>query len=115
MRVLPNGKLETSVVMQGMSLGEEITATWTSEIEQRPDGTGTDEALGFFTAKDGTMGRYRILGNHITKPDGSMVSRGAVCFVCPPGKFAYLNGIAVAYEVESDKDGNVQNKGWEWK
>jgi hypothetical protein len=115
MRVLPNGKIEQTVVMQGMFLGEESSATWTSENDTRPDGTMYVEAHGFFTTKDGTFGRYNVIGNGVMKPDGSGIARGVVCYLCPPGKYAYLNGIAVVWENEFDKEGNIQNKGWEWK
>jgi len=115
MRVLPNGKLEQTQVMQGMFLGEEISATWTVEGEFRPDGTGHNEFRGFYTSKSGAMGQYVGMGNGITKPDGSMIYRGVVCYSNPPGKFAKLNGIAVIWEVEMDKEGNFHNKGWEWK
>ena len=115
MRVLPNCKLEQTVMMQGMFLGEELSATWTSEGEFRPDGTGHTEFHGFFTTKNGGMGQYNGSGNGINKPDGSMTYRGVVCYSCPPGKFARLDGIAVVWEVEVDKEGNYHNKGWEWK
>jgi len=70
MRVLPNGKLEQTVMMQGTFLREELSATWTSEGESRPDGTGHTEFHGFFTIKSGAMGQYSGNGNGINKPDG---------------------------------------------
>ena len=115
MRVLPNGKVEQTVMMQGMVLGEEFSATWTNESERRPDGTGYTEFRGFFSTKSGAMGQYLGNGNGINKPDGSSIYRGAVCFSCPPGKYARFNGMAVVYEAETDKEGNMHNKGWEWK
>jgi hypothetical protein len=114
-RVLPNGNLENTGMMQGYFLGEEFTSTWTGEGDIRPDGTGYTELRGFFTTKGGTIGRFLANGNGIIKPDGSMSFRGSICYNSPPGKFSRLNGIAVVYEYESDKDGNFHQKGWEWK
>jgi len=115
MRVLPNGKLEETVMMQGTILDEQLSATWTSEDDIRPDGTMGIEAHGFFNTSGGGMGRYSVIGNGMLKPDGSGVARGAVCYQCPPGKYAFLNGIAVVWEIEFDKEHNIHNKGWEWK
>jgi len=44
------------------------------------------------------------------KPDGSGIARGAVCYQCPPGKYAYLNGIAVVLEIEFEKEYNNLKK-----
>lgn len=115
MRVLPNGKLEYTEMMQGTMLGEKFSATWSGEGDVRPDGTGYFEFWGFFMTESGAMGKYKGNGNGIHRPDGSMTYRGAVCYANPPGKFAKLNGTAVVYEIEVDKDGNFHNKGWEWK
>jgi len=115
MRVLPNGKNEQTQTMQGMVLGEEFSATWTGEGEVRPDGTTHTEFHGFFTTKSGAMGQYSGMGNGIMRPDGSQTNRGVLCHSNASGKYARFNGIAIVYEVESDKDGNFHNKGWEWK
>jgi hypothetical protein len=115
MRVLPNGKLEQTVMMQGMFLGDEFSTTWTSEAEVRPDGTGYTEFHGFYTTKKGGMGRYTGMGNGVMAPDGSQIWRGVVCYSNPPGMYSRFNGIAVVWELQADKEGNVHNKGWEWK
>jgi hypothetical protein len=113
--VLPNGKLEQTVGMQGLVEGEEFSATWTGETEIRPDGTGHVEFHGFYSTKSGAVGRYTGIGNGIHGSDGSASYRGTACYSSPPGKYARLNGIAVVFETEHDRDGNVLNKGWEWK
>ena len=114
-RVMPDGKVENTGMVQGMFFGEEFSSTWTGEGEMRLDGTGYTEIRGFFGTKGGTMGRYLGNGNGINRPDGSMVYRGALCYSIPSGKHARLNGVAVAYEIEIDKEGNIHSKGWEWK
>lgn len=115
MRVLKNGKMEYTMTMPCLVYGEETLATWTSESEPRPDGTSFMEFWGSFVTKGGNMGKYAGTGNFINHPDGSSVGRGCVCYSNPPGKFAKLNGIAVVWEFQMDKDGNFHNKGWEWK
>ncbi len=115
MRVLPNGKIEQTVMAQGMLLGEETSATRTIEAEIRPDGTGYGEFRGFFTTKSGAMGQFKGMGNGVVRPDGSSTWRGVVCYSNPPGKFARFNGIALVWESEVDKEGNMHTKGWEWK
>jgi hypothetical protein len=85
--------------------GEEYSATYTSEVEFRPDGTGYIEFRGFSTTKSGEVGRYTGMGNGLLRPDGTQVWRGVACFSNPPGKYAGLNGIAVVWEVEVAQDG----------
>jgi hypothetical protein len=114
-RVLPNGKLEQTQMMQGTVLGEEFSATWTSESVFKPDGTTHTEFLGYFTTKSGAMGQYSGMGNGMMRPDGSQTNRGVLCHLNAPGKYARFNGTAIVYEVEADKEGNFHNKGWEWK
>jgi hypothetical protein len=115
MRVLPNGKIEHTWIMEGLFLEEEFQGTWTSETEIRPDRTAYHVLHGFFTTKSGEMGRYTGMGNGTLGPDGTSVWRGFMCFTNPPGKYAKLNGIAAIWEVEADKEGILHNKGWEWK
>lgn len=115
MRVLPDGKIEQTGTAKGKFYGEDVTATFTGETELRPDGTGYMEVRGFFTTASGAMGRFKGVGNVVIKPDGTRVSTGAICYTMPPGKYAKLNGMAVVWEVEVDKEGNFTNNGWEWK
>jgi hypothetical protein len=115
MRVLPDGKIERTVIDQGMFLGEEFSCTYTMVMEIRPDGTGFMEFHGFYTTKGGVMGKYKGMGNGMSREDGTSIMRGSVCFFSPPGKYARLNGIAVVWEAETDKEGIIHGKGWEWK
>ena len=115
-RVLEDGRVEQTCMMQGKLLGEDFSATWTQVADpMRPDWTGFGKGWGIFWAKNGSSGRFDMIGNGTGKFDGLSSIRGSVCFSCMPGKFGHLNGIAVVFEMDSDKDGNFQNKGWEWK
>lgn len=117
MRVLPDGKLENSVVLKGtLSIeGEEFTCMYTANARKRPDGTIHVDFSGFFTTPSGGMGELTGMGNGVVHPDGSMTLMGVLCHNNPPGRYARYNGITVVWENETDKDGNVQSKGWEWK
>jgi hypothetical protein len=88
MRILQNGKLEQTVVMQGTLLGEDLQTTWTSDSETRPDGTMYVEARGFFITKNESKGTFKVIGYGLMKPDGSGTARGVVCHACLPGRFA---------------------------
>jgi hypothetical protein len=115
-RVLRDGKgYEMTAEMKGTFLGEEFTTTYTCETGLRPDGTGWVEWWGFFNTKGGSGGRYTGNGNGVFKSEGGSVWRGDMCFSNPPGKYARLNGIAVIFENEFDKEGNHHMKAWEWK
>lgn len=113
--VMENGNPEITGLLQGMILGEEFSSTFSYYSEMRPDGTGYGGVRCFYRTKSGSMGRFIGNGNSINNPDGSSIIRGALCYSNPPGKYAKLNGIAVAYEFNADKDGNLNSKGWEWK
>jgi hypothetical protein len=112
MRVLPNGRLEQTVTLHGMILGEEFSSTWTSELVERPDQTIHNEFHGFFVTRSGDMGRYTGTGDGTTGPNG-IKFRGTVCYANPPGRLDWLNKTAIEWEVEIDQEGNINNKGWE--
>ncbi len=115
MKRSPNGKFEQTVKMWGKFLKEEFSATYSLEAEYRSDGTGTGELNGSFTTKCGVKIAFTGIGNSVRGSDGSVMVRGASCFSCPPGRFAYLNGISVLWEADVDAGGSIQGRGWEWK
>jgi hypothetical protein len=116
MRVLENGKLEISGAIMGtMFDGDDFSSTFTYEMEIKPDGTSYGEIRGFYSTKVGVMGRFKGNGNAILGPGGSGKHRGALCYFNPPGKYAYMNGIACVYEYDVDEDQKIHAIGWEWK
>gem|GEM_PF-4890537 len=94
--------------------GERFTSTFSWDARFRPDGSGYGEIRGFFNTVSGETGRFTGIGNGFTQPDGAQVYMGALCYSNPPGKYADLNRMAVAYDVGIDKDGNFMSKGWAW-
>ncbi len=115
MRVLKNGSLEVTGIMAGVMLGEEFSGPFTYVDEPRMDGTVYGEIRGITNSKNGLIGTFKANGNGIIRQDGSQRAVGALCFSCPPGKYAELNGYALIYEFEADKEGNVRSKAWAWK
>jgi hypothetical protein len=115
-KVLRNGKWELIGEFQGLFLGEEFTMLQTAEIDISPDGRiGNAESWGFFNTKGGTRGQFVGHGRPVRNPDGTSSARGAYFFSNPPGKYDGLNEIPVIFENDSDKEGNMRMKGWEWK
>jgi hypothetical protein len=46
---------------------------------------------------------------------GGVSFRGAVYYQTTSEKLKRLNGIAIVFEHDSDRDGNVVTQYWEWK
>ncbi|MDW5563034.1 MAG: hypothetical protein SA339_07395 [Methanomassiliicoccus sp.] len=115
MRIKENGDAEYTAMVGGMMRGEQFSSTFSWDTQFRPDGSGYGQIRGFFNTANGEAGKYTGIGNGYTRPDGGQVHMGALCYSNPPGKFADLNKMAVAYEVNIDKDGNFLSKGWSWK
>ncbi len=112
---LPNRKMGQTVAMHGVLFGEAFSDTYELQVEHRPDGTGFVELHGSLTTDSGVTIDYSGIGNGKRREDGSMIYNGAACHGCPSGKFARLNGMAVAWEMEVDSGGYFRGKGWEWK
>lgn len=117
MKVLPDGRIERTFMARGTrgQEQEEYTTTWTIVTQLGPDGTVHDELNGFFITTGRGIVRYVGMGNSLMNPDGSMMMRGIVSYLNPTGKYARYNGMTVVWEFEVDKEGNMNNKGWEWK
>lgn len=115
LRVLPDGKVESSERLQGKFLGHEGMEVSTVVNEMRPDGSLFGNVTGMFVTKDGHGMSFKGQGIGWWKPDGSLTFRGAVYFWSPSPKLAEANGVAGVYEVEADPSGSVQIKTWEWK
>ncbi len=112
---LTNGKILQKVAKRGRFLREEFSAIYYPVGEIRPDGTAYVELSGEFSVKREETMRNSAIGSGRIRPDGSMIHKGRACYYGPPGKFARLNGIAVAGELETGDAGNVRGRGWEWK
>lgn len=117
MKVLPDGRIERTFMARGTrdQDREEYTTTWTITLQLAPDGTVHGELNGFFITASREIVRYVGMGNGLMNADGSMAMRGTVSYLNPTGKYARYSGMTVVWEFEVDKEGNMNNKGWEWK
>jgi hypothetical protein len=117
MRVLPDGSFERTFVAHGTRAQEKenYTSTWTLLAHLNPDSSVYGEFNGFLVTASQEVVRYTGTGNGKMSADGSMTMRGTLTYLNPPGSYARFNGMAVVWEFEVDKDGNLVNRGWEWK
>ncbi len=111
---LSDGRLEHKDAIRGKFLGEEFSVTVKTIGGYRPDGTTYAEAQGSIEQGEVTI-KYSLLGAATKDQDGTTKYRGVLCVSCPPGKLAYLNGIAILFEAELDDGGNIKGRGWEWR
>ena len=119
-RVLPfegqAPKIEVSFRSTGKLLAIDYTELGTYWATPLPEGFWFGEGQGVITTKDGEIVTWR--GQGAGKPTGKGSGarwRGAVfCHTSSPN-LARLNGIAVVFEHETDENGNVHTKLWEWK
>lgn len=117
MRVLPDGRIERTFMARGTrdQEQEEYTTTWTIVVQLDPDGSVHGELNGFFITASRAIVRYMGVGNGWMNTDGSMAMRGTVSYLNPTGKYAQYKDMNVVWEFEVDREGNMRNKGWEWK
>lgn len=116
MKVLPDGRIERTFMARGTrdQEREEYTTTWTIIAQLSPDGIVHGEPYGFFITASRGIVRYAGMGNGLMNPDGSMMMRGTVSHLNPTGKYARYKGMDVVWEFDVDKEGNMNNKRWEW-
>jgi hypothetical protein len=119
-RVLPPEggapKVEVSFQSSGTILGIAVTSLSTYLSVARPDGTLFGEGHGIVTGAGGETATWvghgvgRMIGN------GSAASyRGAIYYQTTAPNWARLKGVAVVFEYETDWNGNMTIKFWEWK
>ena len=88
---------------------------WDWSVVQ-PDGSLYGEGQGVLMTTDGGMATWRGQGVGRLTGRGSAVNyRGAVYYQTASQQLVRLNGLAVVYEFNVDKNGNIQAQLWEWK
>lgn len=115
-RVLPDGRVETSEQGSGSVLG--VKATWvaTTVSSPMPDGVVMGEGNGIITTVDGEVVTIRKIGIGWPTGRGRKATRRGVFFhMTQSQKFERLNRMVGMYEFESDEEGNWTAKIWEWK
>jgi hypothetical protein len=118
-RVLPSDgggpKVEVSFEASGKILGTDITALGTYWSVVQPNGALYGEGQGVIMTPRGEVIQWTGTGRGQFTAQGGVSFRGTVYYQTTAERFAQLNGVAVVYEHEADRDGGVTNKYWEWK
>ncbi len=115
MKRLLNGKIESTVAMKGLFLGEQFSGTWVGEEELKPDSTSQVIVDGSFTTKSGVSINTIGIGSGNRTEDRRIILKGSVCLSCPPGDYSRFNGVSVIWAVEIDEDATFHTSGWELK
>jgi hypothetical protein len=115
-RVLPEGKIETSERASGSILG--VDATWlaTSISTPMPNGVIMAEGDAVITTIEGDVVMVKKSGIGLSAGKGRKASRRGVFFhMTQSQKLDRLNKVVGLWEFESEENGNWHVKIWEWK
>ncbi len=113
-RLLPDGRLEHVVALEGELLGERFLTTLSTTGGYKSGGATYAEFQGSVSESGFTIS-YEGIGNGMKREGGLVKYKGAICFFSNVAKFSRLNGIAVLWEAELNDDGTIRGMGWEWK
>jgi hypothetical protein len=108
-------KVEVSFETSGKVLGADITDLGTYWSVVQPNGTLYGEGQGVIMTPQGDLIQWTGAGRGRFTEQGGVSFRGAVYYQTSAEKFARLNGVAIIYEHDTDRDGGVATKYWEWK
>ena len=114
-RVLSDGRTETSEQGSGSVLGVEAAWVATTLSTPMPNGVVLGEGNGIITTVEGDMVMVHKIGIGWSTGKGRKASRrGAFFHTTQSQKFGRLNKVVGMYEFESDEQGNWTAKIWEW-
>lgn len=109
-------KIEASFQATGTLLGIEGTNTGTYYSIMTPSGNLRGEGQGVYMSKDGQTAMWNAMGlGKLTGKGMAANYRGLLLWQTNSPKFDRLNNVAVVFEYETDENGNVHDKIWEWK
>lgn len=115
-RVLSDGKIETSESGAGMVLGKEASEMDTGVGTLMPNGVIMLEGNGVIMTAEGDAVMVKIDGIGWATGKGLKSSyRGACYFMTNSSKLASLNKTVGVWEHESDETGEYSLKCWAWK
>jgi hypothetical protein len=119
-RVLPDEgegiKVEVSFQANGVLLGTHVTNLGTYTSIMQPDGSLFGNGQGLTLTEDGEAATWH--GQGAGRPTGHGMAaafRGTIYFQTASARLARLNGVAVAFEYESDESGKTEDKSYELK
>jgi hypothetical protein len=108
-------KVEVSFQASGRFLGSEAFDMGTYWSEVQPNGMLYGEGQGIIRTANGEMVQWTGAGRGQFTAQGGVSFRGAVYYQTASESLARLNGVAIVYEHESDRDDNLTTRYWEWK
>lgn len=114
-RILPEGKVETSERASGTILGRDATWLATSISTPMPNGGVMAEGDAVVTTKEGDVVMIKKSGIGWSDGNGRKTRRGVFFHMTQSQKLARLNKVVGIWEFESEKNGNWHVKIWEWK
>jgi hypothetical protein len=115
-RILPEGKRETSEEASGSILGMEAKWLATSVSTPMSNGLVMSEGEAIVTTIDGETVIIKKSGIGWSTGAGRKASRRGVFFhTTESEKLARLNRVVGVWEFESDENGDWHVKIWEWK
>ena len=115
-RVLADGKAESSNAGSGSILGKEATLMDTVVLTFMPNGVMMGEGNGMIMTAEGDVVMAKFNGIGWSTGKGLKTSfRGACYFMTSSPKLASLNKMVGVFERESDENGEYSAKFWEWK
>ena len=115
-RVLPDGKVESSSAGSGTILGIEASIISTGVGTPMPNGVTMAEGNNIINTADGEVVMVKDSG--IGWPTGKgwkSTYRGASFHMTSSQKLARINKTVGVYEYESDENGDWKLKVWAWK
>ena len=96
-------------------LGVETTGFWSYQSVARADGSLFGEGKGAIATADGEVISFIGSGVGKLQERGAVSYRGVVYFRSASQKLARLNNAVGVFEFETDGEGKVDWKIWEWK
>jgi hypothetical protein len=118
-RVLPSDgqgpKMEVTFEARGTFVGIDASGVGTYWTVVQANGALYGEGEGLITTDQGDLVQWTGTGRGRLTKQGGASFRGAIYFRTASAKLGHVNEVAGVYEHETDRDGNVTTKTWEWK
>jgi len=110
------GKMEVSFTAAGRVKGTECMEMGTYSSWMLPDGSMEGKGQGMYMTTDGQMISWTATGLGKFSGPGKISFRGSLHLkTMSKGSLASMNNVVGVFEHESDMDGNLATKTWEWK
>lgn len=116
-RVLSIDPLHVEVTFEdaGKLLGVDSNGMGTYHSTVKADGSLYGEGVGSYITQDGDVVTWKGSGIGTLKKGGNVSYRGIIYFQTASAKLARLNSVGGAFELETDAEGKMHSKMWEWK